>query len=120
MSSAISGLSAAIDTDFYMKLLLAELRNQDPTEPMSNTDMITQMAQLTTVEAMNNLRMTFSEMLKLQQLLNGTVLMGLQAEYLDGDSLTQGTVTGVSTAGDTVKLVVDGAEVALEDIHRIF
>jgi len=117
--SSISSMTSAMDKDFYLNLLIAQLRNQDPSEPMSNSDMVNQMAQLSTVEAMDNLTTTFSEVLKMQQLLGGTELLGRQVEYMSEGSPTSGTVEAVSTSGESVKVVVNQSEISLDDIERI-
>ncbi|MHC4789753.1 MAG: flagellar hook capping FlgD N-terminal domain-containing protein, partial [Planctomycetota bacterium] len=53
--STISMLSTGTQQDLFLKLLIAQLQNQDPSDPMSNTDMVTQMAQLAAVDGMNKL-----------------------------------------------------------------
>lgn len=119
-AGGIGGLTASMDTDFYMKLLLAELKNQDPMDPMSNTEMMTQMAQLSTVEAVRNLTASFTDMLKLQRLLNGTQLLGRQVEYTDGESVQVGSVGGLSNRDGMIRLLVNGTEISLDDVYRIF
>jgi len=47
---------SVLDKDAFMKLFLAELQNQDPTDPMDTDKMITQTANLTTVESMENVQ----------------------------------------------------------------
>lgn len=46
--SALSQLTA--DSDTFIKMLVAQLQNQDPTNPMESTDFVSQTAQLTQVE----------------------------------------------------------------------
>ncbi len=118
LSSLSSALSA--QQDLFLKMLIAQLQNQDPEEPMSNAEMVSQLAQLTNVDALNALNASFKDVLALQRLLNGTGLIGRQVEYeVDGLS-RQGTVESVlNTAGD-VKLLVDGLELNLDEIRRIY
>jgi len=119
--SSINTASLASDTgrDFYMQLLIAQLQNQDPMEPLSNSDMITQMAQLSTVEAMDRMRASFSEMLKLQQLLGGTELLGRTVRYLSNGELSEGVVEAVSSREGSVRLLVNQAEVGLDSVQTI-
>ena len=114
-----SSLSAGIDTDFYVKLLVTQLKHQDPMEPMSNTEIVTQMAQLAGVQAMNGLSDNFSDVLKLQRLLSGAELLGRQVEYTDGEQVLMGVVEAVTIRNGTIKLVVAGSEIELDDVTKI-
>lgn len=43
------------DSDTFMKLLLAQLRNQDPLSPMDNNQMVAQMAQLNSLQQLTSI-----------------------------------------------------------------
>lgn len=43
------------DTDTFMKLLLAQLKNQDPLSPMDNNQMVAQMAQLNSLQQLTSI-----------------------------------------------------------------
>jgi flagellar basal-body rod modification protein FlgD len=45
----------SLDKDDFMRIMLTEMKNQDPTKPMDAERMSQQMAQLTTVEQLNNM-----------------------------------------------------------------
>ncbi len=117
-TSAVSGLSG-ITQDQFLRLLMAQLKHQDPSEPMSSSEMVTQMAQLSSLEAMNGLRSSFSAVLDLQRLLGGTQLIGREVEYTLGDLPQRGVVESVSITGDAVRLSVNGYDIKLEDVTRI-
>lgn len=59
LASTTAGTAAsttnAFDTDTFMKLLLAELKNQDPLEPMKNSEMLGQMAQLNSLQQLTSI-----------------------------------------------------------------
>lgn len=82
--SAISGVSAysltntAItttgndedsDQDLFMKVLVEQLKNQDPTSPMDSTEWISQMAQFTSLEELGNINDTLDESAELDLIL---------------------------------------------------
>lgn len=46
--------NGALDNEAFLKLLLIELQNQDPTEPMDSAQILTQTSQLATLEAQNS------------------------------------------------------------------
>ena len=50
----------ALDKDAFLLLLAAEMKYQDPLEPTSNTEYMSQMAQFSTVEQLQNINDTFS------------------------------------------------------------
>jgi flagellar basal-body rod modification protein FlgD len=89
-----SSKTATVDYDQFLKLLVAELRNQDPTDPTDPTEHVSQLASFSAVE---------------QQVKTNTVLGSLlaaQANDIIGktvtsaDGLTSGVVDSVSIAKD--------------------
>ena len=106
--------------DMYMTLLMAQLQNQDPSEPMSNTEVVTQMSQLATLEGINELKMTFGDMLKLQSLACGADLVGRQVEYLANGEWVTDTVTSLLVRNGGVALSMAGGDVAsLDRLHQV-
>ena len=69
-TSAVSNVAAAsnsatenkntLDKDAFLKLLVTQLQYQDPMEPTSNTEYMSQMAQFSSVEQMQNLTSTIT------------------------------------------------------------
>src|SRR5712675_129266 len=92
-----SGISG-IGSDQFLQLLVAQLKNQDPLDPVSDKDFINQLATLNTVQSLGSLNANFSEMLKLQQLTQGADLIGKTIEYTptDGSGAKTGKVDSVS------------------------
>ena len=52
------------DKDTFIKLFVAQMKNQDPMEPMKNEEYMTQMAQFTSVEQMSNMASSFEKFAK--------------------------------------------------------
>lgn len=116
-----SAIASALNADQFMNLLLAELKYQDPMEPISNTEMVTQMSQLASLETFNELKASFGEMLKLQQLLNGSTLLGLDVAFDGPAGPAIGRVVSLRNAGDQIKLVLaDGTQLGLSQINQVF
>lgn len=53
--------SAQMDKDAFFKLMLAQLKNQDPMSPLKNHEMAAQLAQFSTLEQMSNMNTTLSK-----------------------------------------------------------
>lgn len=53
-SSSLTGSNAADLQSSFLTLLVAQLKNQDPTNPMENNELTSQLAQISTVSGMKN------------------------------------------------------------------
>jgi len=64
--SSVSGISTASDIQMdYMKLLIAQLRNQNPLEPLDNNEMASQLAQFSALQQLESMNSSFAEVLTL-------------------------------------------------------
>src|SRR6202167_5561383 len=59
-STAVSATSASTDQNMFLQLLVAQLQNQDPTQPMDSTTFVTQLAQFQQLESTNNMATSVS------------------------------------------------------------
>lgn len=62
--------------DDFLKLMLIQMRNQDPLNPMDNQQMLSQMAQFSSLEQMTNLNKNFDAANKTDAFMNATRLLG--------------------------------------------
>jgi flagellar basal-body rod modification protein FlgD len=86
-ASALGGANAAQQlNDRFLKLLVAQMNNQDPLNPLDNAQVTSQMAQINTVTGINNLSDTVSRLLE-----QFTRVEVMQAAQLTGrDVLVEG------------------------------
>ncbi len=78
-TSLSKSTSAADQQNQFLTLLVAQLNNQDPTNPMDNSQMTTQIAQINTVSGIQQLNTTMNNMasqLSSMQVMQGTSLIG--------------------------------------------
>ncbi|MET1116003.1 MAG: flagellar hook capping FlgD N-terminal domain-containing protein [Comamonas sp.] len=98
-ATSTSSTDPAAQQDRFLKLLVAQLNNQDPMNPMDNAQMTTQMAQINTVVGINQLNSTMEAMssqFTAMQVLQGTSMIG-RTVLSEGNTL--GTpVEKISTA----------------------
>ncbi|QDU40219.1 Basal-body rod modification protein FlgD [Maioricimonas rarisocia] len=78
---AISG-SSDLGQQQFLELLVTQLKNQDPLEPVEQTEFISQLAQFSVVEGVETLNLQFDDMLRLQQLTEGAQLVGRTVEFI--------------------------------------
>ena len=75
-----------LDTDSFLKLLISELQNQDPLNPMENADMIQQIGQIREIGATDQLTTTLTNLSSSQELVTASSLIGQQVSGLADDA----------------------------------
>ena len=84
--------------DRFLKLLVAQMNNQDPMNPLDNAQMTSQIAQINTVTGIEQLNSTVKGLVSQfasQQMLQGTAMVGRQV-LMEGDSMAVNTETGTA------------------------
>ena len=104
-SSSLTGSNASDLQSSFLTLLVAQLKNQDPTNPMQNNELTTQLAQISTVSGIEKLNTTLgsvsgqidnSQSLQAANLIgHGVMIPG--TTILAGTSTTDGTSTTTTT-----------------------
>jgi flagellar basal-body rod modification protein FlgD len=104
----------------YMKLLVAQMQNQNPLEPMSNNEMAAQMTQFSQLEQLEKMNTSFSQVLKGTQLNYANSLIGKRVVYENSNGdYTAGNVTAVGINGSDILLKVGTDEVNINDLLAI-
>jgi flagellar basal-body rod modification protein FlgD len=121
---AMNASASDIQMD-YMRLLVTQLRNQNPLEPMDNKDMTAQLAQFSQLQQMENLNGSFGRMLESVQRSYASSLIGKEVSFKalasDGAVETKtGKVQEVTIAPDGGIILTVGQEnVHLADVVSI-
>lgn len=111
-----------LDKMDFLKLLIAQLRHQDPLKPLADTEFIAQLAQFNSLEQMMNLNQSFEKAQKWQMLTQSTSLIGKSVAAIDtetGESI-QGLVIKVDMTDEGPELDVDGKRVSYNEIVSIY
>jgi len=119
-SSTSLSSSTTFDKDAFLKLLVAQMRYQDPSKPMDSTEFIAQSAQFTSVEMLQKLQDSQNELLAYQSVLLSSSLVGktVSGTSMDGSDLN-GQVTGVHIVGGSALVQVGGKEAPVTSITNI-
>src|SRR5687768_10777069 len=89
-----------LDVDSFLQLMIAELQNQDPLNPLDNKDMLAQISQIREVGATDKLTETLESVLLGQNIASATNLIGADVEALSDDNeKINGIVQHVSIDG---------------------
>ena len=120
-TGAIASASLAYTQDTFMKLLVAQLENQNPMEPMDNSEFTSQLAQMGQLEQLTTLNSNFEQYLRGQELLNAKALIGARVRYTpeNGIFTLEGEVSGARLDNGEVKLVVGNDLVPLSSVVEI-
>ena len=117
---AISGaISSSLRGQEFLQLLVTQLRNQDPLNPVNDREFLAQMAQLSTLEATTDLAAQVKRMAANQEQIGALQLVGRKVQYFDGGAAAEGTVTGVRVDGTEPYLLVGDSEVPISAVQRV-
>jgi flagellar basal-body rod modification protein FlgD len=98
-----------LDVEHFLQLMIAEMQNQDPMNPMDNAQMMEQINQLREISATDKLTDTLESVLLGQNLATASSLIGKEVKALTDDAKdVQGKIDRVSveTTDDVRKLRV--------------
>ena len=111
--------SNELGKDDFLKLLITQLQNQDPTSPMENTEFISQMAQFSSLEQMTNMSSSFAKMASFINSSEAASTLGKTVELNIGDATVQGIVEG-ATRGENPQILVNGMYYSMDKIAAIY
>jgi flagellar basal-body rod modification protein FlgD len=91
-----------LDSDAFLKLLVAQLKYQDPSKPTDSTQMMAQSAQFTMVQRLEDMAKSTASTLGIEQGMAASSLVGKSVSWLDPDGTTRtGIVSSASFGGAT-------------------
>lgn len=100
---------STLDQDDFLQLIIAQLSNQDPMNPQSDTQFIAQMAQFTSLEQSKSMQSDIAQLRTDQQFLQANALIGRTVQVEDSQgALIGGTVSAVQVVEGIPQIVVNG------------
>ncbi|WP_019136073.1 flagellar hook assembly protein FlgD [Cellulomonas massiliensis] len=109
-----------LDKQAFLELLVAQLRNQDPSSPMDSSQLMAQTTQLTTMERLIELSDTSREAFGLQMRVAAATLVGQTVSWTDAEGAEHSGVVGsVSYAGSVPTVTVGDEEIPLDQVAAV-
>jgi flagellar basal-body rod modification protein FlgD len=105
----------------FIQLMVTQLENQDPTQPTSSSDLLTQVSQIGQLESSTQLQSTMQSVTLQSQVGSASALIGKTVVGIDANNnKSTGVVSSVSVAGGAVSLNLDnGDTVAVTNLSSI-
>lgn len=107
-TAAVSNAKSRVDYDSFLRLLVAELKNQDPTEPMDSTEYVAQLATFSNVEQGIQTNAKLDDLISMGYLQQAGSIIGRTLTSPEGD--VTGTIEEVRVFDDGIVAVLDNGE----------
>src|SRR5262245_50416768 len=114
-----------LDMSHFLDLMITELQNQDPLNPVDNSELLQQLSQIREISATNKLTDTLESVLNGQQLATASTLIGQNVNALtDDNSNVSGIVDRVSVEQDDeensiLRVHIGNKSIQLKNIREI-
>jgi len=109
-SSTSSTSSASAQENMFLKLMVAELQDQDPLNPANTSNYLSELAQFTSLEQETNTANSAQTLTQQSASNEALSLLGKTVTYTDSTGASQsGQVTAISLAGATPQLTIGGS-----------
>ena len=120
-ANTVNGRTASqqLGKDDFLKLLITQLSNQDPTNPMEDTQFIAQMAQFSSLEQMTNMNESFNKMAAMINSSQAAATIGRSVDIDIGDTTARGVVEA-TTMGAHPQVMVNGMYYDLDKIKAVY
>ena len=112
--------SGELGSDAFLKLLVAQLKYQDPLNPADGAEFLAQTAQFTMVEKLTTMVTQGEEVARSQQETQAAQLVGKQVTYVSSTGAkSEGIVDSTSFSDDGQTLMIDGKSVKLSAVTGV-
>jgi flagellar basal-body rod modification protein FlgD len=105
-ASVVGNKKATLGQDDFMKLMVTQLKFQDPMKPMDNTEFIAQMAQFSSLQQMSDLNKTMAGQVDFNELSQASSLIGKQVSVNTDGQTFGGKVVEIRRVNNTLKAMI--------------
>ncbi len=111
---------SALDGQAFLQLLVAQMQNQDPLNPMDNQEFMSQLTQLSSLEKLESINMKLAPTLAAAELGVAASLLGREIDWIDAAGAPQrGLVTEIRHSAEGSILMVGATAIPLASVARI-
>ena len=119
-TSSTTTSSQDLDKEAFLRLFVEQLKNQDPLNPTDSSEYMTQLAQFSVMEQLENLNTSIGQLIDLQNITEAASLVGRTVTVTGTDGTeTSGTVEKVKIQDDANTIVIDGESYDMSQITQI-
>jgi len=112
--------NSQLKMDDFLQLLTNQITNQDPLEPMKDTEFISQMANIASLEQMQQFTQGFSKFADSHGEMLAQAYLGNLVQIKDGNNQVSGRVDAVEKLDDgSSKLIIDGNSYDANSVTRV-
>ncbi len=119
-ASSSTNSFASLTANDFLKMLITELQNQDPTQPVSNTELLQQLSQMQALQSNVELNTTLKDFASNQQVSSGAAFLG---KVVSGNDSNQNPVTGIADSvflqNGTLMVGVGSSSIAINNITGV-
>lgn len=109
-----------VDMKAFLDLMIAELQNQDPLNPMDNAQFMEQLSQLRSIASTDKLSRTLDSVLQGQSFSSASTLIGRKISALDDNSKeVTGVVEKASVTNGEIRVHVGESKISLSNVREI-
>ena len=104
----------------FLKLLVTQMRNQDPMKPVSDTEFIAQMAQFSSLEQTKTMSADITKLRQGNDFLQATNLLGKNVHLTIGNmAFTKGIVTDLNVKDGEARIIVGDKTYTLDQVNSV-
>lgn len=136
-ANIVNSKQTTITSDQFLLLFVEQLKNQDPLEPMDNTEYITQLAQISLLEQASGLTTMMGQLLSINAdtndqinnlvnqsnqnlLVNYSNLIGKVGYWINSDGVElNGDIKGIIQKEHQFYALIDNKEIRVSDIYKV-
>lgn len=118
--SQVSG-NSPMGKDAFLKLLITQLQNQDPMNPMEDKEFISQLAQFSSLEQLQSVNQNTQSIFLSQSSFSALNLLGRDVEYLSSENgdVVKGKVDSIQFEGGIPVLKIGDKNISVSQIQKV-